>query len=76
MRSESCRPFARRAWHPNEDFHLGVYSGVVPDVGGRAYGELGVGRDLADGWEARLDAQFSYLFDVGDDLLGDAVDDT
>lgn len=62
-------------WDPNEHFHLGAYSGAVPDVGARAYGELGVGGDFADGWEARLDGQFMYLWDIGDDL-GDVVDDT
>ena len=63
-------------WDPGENFHSGVFAGVVPDVGGKAYGELGVGRDLADGWHGRIDGQFTYQFDIGDDLLGDASDDT
>ncbi len=53
-----------------------MYAGGVSDVGGKAYGELGVGRDLADGWHGRIDGQFAYQFDIGDDLLGDAGDDT
>jgi len=63
-------------WDPNREFHGGVYAGAVPDLGGRAYGELGVGRELADGWHGRIDGQFTYQFDLGDDLLGDAADDT
>jgi hypothetical protein len=62
-------------WDPNENFHLGLYTGAVPDLSGRVYGELGGGRDLRDGWEARFDGQFSYKFEVGDELLGDAADD-
>ena len=63
-------------WDPNEDFHFGVFTGVVPDVKGGAYTELGVVRDLTDSWEARLDGQFNYQFEVGDKLLGDELDDT
>jgi hypothetical protein len=63
-------------WDPGEYFHSGVFAGVVPDVGGKAYGELGVVRDLADGWYGRVDGQFTYEFDIGDDLLGDAERDT
>jgi hypothetical protein len=63
-------------WDPSEDFHLGFFSGVVPDVSGRTYVELGGVRDLADGWEARLDGQFNYKYEVGDELLGDELDDT
>jgi hypothetical protein len=63
-------------WDPNEDFHLGVFTGVVPDVSGRAYTELGYVRDLAEDWEARINGQFNYKFEVGDELLGDELDDT
>ena len=63
-------------WDPNENFHLGVFCGLVPDVSGRAYTELGGVLDLADGWEARIDGQFNYKFENGDDLLGDELDDT
>ena len=63
-------------WDPDAEFHGGLYAGAVPDLGGRAYGELGVGRELAEGWHGRIDGQFTYQFDVGDDLLGDAADDT
>ena len=63
-------------WDPNENFHGGAYAGAVPDIGGRAYAELGVGRELADGWDGRIDGQFTYQFDTGEDLLGDAAQDT
>jgi hypothetical protein len=62
-------------WDPGENFHGGMFAGAVPDIGGKAYGELGVGRDLADGWYGRIDGQFTYQFDIGDDL-GDAADNT
>jgi len=63
-------------WDPNPNFHSGVYAGAVPDLGGKAYAELGFGDELADGWDARIDGQFTYQFDIGNDLLGDAVQDT
>jgi hypothetical protein len=63
-------------WDSNENFHIGAYGGAVPDVAARTYVELGVGRDLAHGWQGRIDGQFMYLWDIGDDLLGDGVDDT
>ena len=63
-------------WDPNLNFHIGAYAGAVPDVGARAYGELGFGRGLPHEWHARIDGQFMYLWDIGDDLLGDALDDT
>lgn len=33
-------------------------------------------RDLAEGLEARLDGQFTYQWDIGDDLAGTLLDDT
>jgi hypothetical protein len=63
-------------WDTNKNFHGGVWAGVVPDLAGKAYGELGVGRDLTGEWYGRIDGQFTYQFDIGDDLLGDATDDT
>jgi len=63
-------------WDPDSEFHGGVYAGAVPDLGGRTYAELGVGHELADGWDGRIDGQFTYQFDVGDDLLGKAAEDT
>ena len=62
-------------WDPQEDFHFGVTSGVVPDLFAGIYGELGIGRDLTNGWEARLDGQFTRQWDVGDDLSGVLFDD-
>jgi hypothetical protein len=63
-------------WDPNKDFHLGVFTGVVPDVSGRTYTEIGTVRDFPNGWQARLDGQFNYKYGVGDELLGDELDDT
>jgi hypothetical protein len=37
---------------------------------------MGYGRELWDGWDGRIDGQFTYQFDIGDDLLGDLVEDT
>ncbi len=62
-------------WDPHEDFHIGAVSGIIPDLLAGFYGELGVGRDFADGWELRLDGQFTRQWDVGEDLLGDLLDD-
>jgi len=74
--ADSGLAYGALLWDPNEDFHLGVFSGAVPDVSGRAYVELGGLRDLGHDWEARLDGQFNYKFEVGDKLLGDELDDT
>jgi hypothetical protein len=63
-------------WDPDANLHGGVYAGVVPDLGGRAYGEVGYGRELSEGWHGRIDGQFTYQFDIGDDLLGDLAEDT
>jgi hypothetical protein len=63
-------------WNPNVDFHVGAWVGAVLDLGANAYGELSAGRDLPGGWHARLDGQFTYQWDVGDDLLGKELDDT
>ena len=67
---------AGAAWDPHEDFHVGAVTGFLPDVSAALYAELGVGRDLADGWELRLDGQFTYQWEVGADLAEELVDDT
>jgi hypothetical protein len=63
-------------WNPSGSFHGGVYAGAVPDIGGKVYAELGVAHALAEGWDGRIDGQFTYQFDTGEDLLGDAAEDT
>jgi hypothetical protein len=63
-------------WDPHEDLHVGAIGAAVPDLFAGLYAELGIGRDLADGVEGRLDGQFTYQWDVGEDLLGGALDDT
>jgi hypothetical protein len=72
LEAERGSAFIGAIWDPNEDFHGGVYAGVVPDLGGKVYGEMGVGSDLAGGWHGRIDGQFTYQFEIGEDLLGDA----
>lgn len=67
---------AGAVWDPNDDFHVGAIVGIVPDLLAGVYAELGFGRELSNGWQARLDTQFGYRGDIGDDLLGDALDDT
>ena len=37
---------------------------------------MGLGSDIADGLEARFDAQFTYQWELGDDFLGVALDDS
>jgi hypothetical protein len=61
-------------WDPKEGYHVGAWSGVVPDLAANAYGELGAVRDLRGKWHARLDGQFTYQWDIGDDLLGEELD--
>jgi hypothetical protein len=53
-----------------------VIAAAVPDLVSGLYSEIGVNRDLAGGVEGRFDAQFTYQWDVGDDLLGDLLNDT
>ena len=76
--AEKDRGFAYlgTVWDPNKGFHVGAYGGAVPDVQSKFYGELGVGRDLIDGVEGRFDGQFTYQWELGDDLLGALLDDT
>ncbi len=66
---------AGAVWDPNESFHLGGVFGVIPDLLAGIYAESGYRHRLADGLEARFDGQFTYRWDVGDDLLGNALDD-
>jgi hypothetical protein len=63
-------------WEPSEDFHVGALAGAISDVFAGIYSEIGVERDLTKKLQARFDGQFSYQWDVGDDLLGEQVDDT
>jgi hypothetical protein len=67
---------AGAAWDPHEDFHIGAIGGVIPDVFVGLYAELGWGRDIADGWELRLDGQFTYDWDIGADLSEELIDET
>jgi hypothetical protein len=67
---------AGAVWDPDETFHLGAIVGVMPDVAAGIYGELGIGGDLGEKWEARFDAQFTVRWDIGKDLSGELFDDT
>jgi hypothetical protein len=62
-------------WEPNENFHFGAIVGVVPDLLVGVYGDMAIARDFANGWAARLEGQYSYQSEIGEDLLGDAFDD-
>jgi hypothetical protein len=62
-------------WDPDDGLHLGFVTGFLEDVFTGVYSEFGFTRSLGRGFEARLDTQFSYRADVGEDLLGDSLDD-
>jgi hypothetical protein len=62
-------------WDPNDRFHLGTVGAVVPDLFAGLYAEVGVGRTLANGWQLRLDGQFTHQWEVGEDLLGIDLED-
>jgi hypothetical protein len=66
---------AGAVWDPNEDLHLGLIAGIIPDVFAGMYTEFGIGGALSYGWEARFDSQFSFQKEVGDDLLGDVLNE-
>jgi hypothetical protein len=66
---------AGAVWDPNENFHFGAVVGVVPDLLAGFYGDLALARDFAGGWAARLEGQFTYQSEIGEDLLGDTFDD-
>ncbi len=63
-------------WVPNEDFDVGVIGGAVPDLFAGLYSEIDFRRDLADGLEGRLDGQFTYQWEVGEDLLEEVYERT
>jgi hypothetical protein len=57
-------------WDPEEDFHIGVIAGAMPDVYAGIYTELGFVHNLTDQIETRFDSQFSYRHSIGEELLG------
>ena len=63
-------------WEPDENFHAGAIVAAIPDVLAGLYSEVGVARDLTKKLQARFDGQFTYQWEVGDDLLGETLDDT
>lgn len=60
-------------WDPTDGLHVGTLAGVIPDVLASVYSELGFVRRIRGDLESRLDTQFTYVDDVGDDLLGRLV---
>ena len=62
-------------WEPNERFNVGVLAAGVPDLYAGVYSESSLKHTFASGWEARLDGQFSYQWETGEDLLGDILED-
>lgn len=67
---------AGAAWGPSDDLYVGVIAAQLFDVHGGVYSEFAFGHEVARGIDIRVDGQFTYQWDVGDDLLGEAVDDT
>jgi hypothetical protein len=63
-------------WNPHENFHAGVIGGAVPDLYAGLYSEASAAHDFANGLEVRVDSQFTYQWEVGEDLVGTALDDT
>ncbi len=63
-------------WDPHENFHIGAIGGAVPDLFAGLYAEASAAHDFENDVEMRLDAQFTYQWDVGEDLLGTSLDDT
>jgi hypothetical protein len=72
----------RGLWHagavlsPVEGFDIGAVAAGVPDLFMGFYGESDIAGDLGGGLGVRLDSQFTYQAEHGDDLLGDALDDS
>jgi hypothetical protein len=64
------------AWVPHENFHFGAIGGAVPDLFAGFYSEASLAHDFANGLEARIDSQFTYQWDIGEDLFGTSLDDT
>jgi hypothetical protein len=62
-------------WNPNEDLHVGVVGGTLPDAYAGFYTEASFARDPTDELEWRLDGQLTYQRPVGDDLLHGVVDE-
>jgi hypothetical protein len=60
-------------WTPPSGLHLGAVVGVIPDVTAAIYTELGYVRRVSGDLEARIDTQFSYRDEIGDDLLGPTI---
>ncbi len=72
------RGFAHGAvvWVPREELQMGALVGIFPDVVAGLYSEISFAHDVADGVEARIDGQFTYQWEIGEDLAGDLFDDT
>ena len=67
---------AGAVWDPHENFHAGIVGGIVPDLFAGIYSEFGVGRTFSNELQLRLDGQFTYQWDVGQDLLDEVFEDT
>jgi hypothetical protein len=63
-------------WQPSEALRLGATTGTIPDILATGYGELNLRHPFSERLEGRLDVQGTYRDDVGDDLLGDLLDQT
>ena len=61
---------------PGEDLHFGVIGAAVPDLFAGVYSDVSVNRHLGRGVQGRLDAQFTWQSDIGDDVAGEVLEDT
>ena len=52
--------YASVLWQPNEEFHVGLSVGVLPDILAGGYAEAAYGFSFGDGSSLRLDGQFTY----------------
>jgi hypothetical protein len=61
-------------WLPSDAIQLGSTAGAIPDILTTSYTELNINHAFSERVTGRLDAQFTYRDDIGDDLLGDRLD--
>ena len=62
-------------WAPNDDVQTGVVVGHLRDLLTGLYGETNLIRTIDQNLELRLDMQFTYQWEDGQDLLGSALND-
>lgn len=63
-------------WSPTEDVSVGAIAGHLQDIATTFYNETNLIHAFSDDLDARLDMQFTYQWEQGDDLLADQLNDT